>query len=167
MKTSSNSTILISVTVAVGLWLVATLLEGDDRWLPPDAGAASDTPMSAPRRDTPVRTGTDAMSCQRVEAGLVERVEAAQSCKVDDDCTLFDFGYPMQCMTSVAKAEIPSLRMAYRDYEQSCAYRVYYDCPSGSMDRQAVCRNNRCAVDLISNEPLKDETLRHLGIETQ
>jgi hypothetical protein len=70
-------------------------------------------------------------------------------------------------MTSVAKAEITSLRLAYRVYERSCAYRVYYDCPSGSMDRQAVCRNNRCAVDLVSNEPLKDETLRHLGIDTR
>jgi hypothetical protein len=167
MRTSSNPTILVSVAVAIGLWLVATLLEGDDRWLPPEAGIASETRMSSPRQDTPVRTSTDANSCQRVEADLVERVETAQYCTTDDDCTLFDFGYPMQCMTSVAKAEITSLRMAYRDYERSCTYRVYYDCPSGSMERQAVCRNNRCAVDLVSNEPLKDETLRHLGIETQ
>jgi hypothetical protein len=167
MKTSSNSTILVSVAVAVGLWLVATLLEGDDRWLPPAADSLANAGASSRRQDTPVRTTTDANSCQRVEKDLVERVEAAQHCTVDDDCTLFDFGYPMQCMTSVAKAEITGLRMAYRDYEQSCTYRVYYDCPSGSMERQAVCRNNRCAVDLVSNEPLKDETLRHLGIDTK
>jgi hypothetical protein len=167
MKTSSYPTVLVSVAVAVGLWLVATLLEGDDRWLPPEPGAVGDTRLSAPRPDTPVRTSTDSVSCQRVEADLAKRVEAAQYCNTDDDCTLFDFGYPMQCMTSVAKAEITSLRLAYRDYERSCAYRVYYDCPSGSMDRQTVCRSNRCEVELVSNEPLKDETLRHLGIKNQ
>jgi hypothetical protein len=156
---------LISVVLAVVLWLAATLLEGDERWLPARTGATPDSRLSSPRADAPLRTGTDAMSCQRVEAGLIEQVGAARSCAVDDDCTLFDFGYPMQCMTSVAKAEITTLRLAYRHYEQSCAYRVYYDCPSGEMQRQAVCRNNRCEVDLVGNEPLKDETLRYLGIK--
>jgi len=145
---------------------VATLLEGDDRWLPSGPGPAADRQLSAPRPDTPVHINTDSMSCQRVEADLVEQVAAAQYCATDDDCTLFDFGYPMQCMTSVAKTEITALRLAYRDYERSCAYRVYYDCPSGSMRRQAVCRNSHCEVDLVSNEPLKDETLRHLGIKS-
>jgi len=165
MKTSSYPTALVSVVVAVGLWLVATLLEGDDRWLPADPVPSLDSRVSGPRPDSPLRTNTDSMSCQRVETDLIERVDAAQYCAADDDCTLFDFGYPIQCMTSVAKAEITALRLAYRDYEQSCAYRVYYDCPSGSMERQAVCRNNRCKVELSSNEPLKDETLRHLGIK--
>jgi len=156
---------LVSIVVAVGLWLAATLLEGDDRWLPAEPGQAVDSRLSTPRRDTPLRTNTDSLSCQRVEEGLVEQVGAAQYCATDGDCTLFDFGYPIQCMTSVAKAEITALRLAYREYERSCAYRVYYDCPTGPMQRQAVCRNNRCEVELIGNEPLKDETLQHLGIK--
>lgn len=167
MKTSSYPTVLVSVAVAVGLWLVATLLEDDDRWLPAEIATASDQGLSTPRPDTPLETVADASSCQRVETRLVEQVEAARHCATDDDCTLFDFGYPMQCMNSVAKSEITALRFAFRDYEASCAYRVYYDCPSGSMERQAVCRSNRCAVELVRIEPPKDETLRHLGIKDQ
>ena len=68
-------------------------------------------------------------------------------------------------MTSVAKSEITALRLEYRNYERSCLYRVYYDCPTGHMERQAVCRNNRCTVELQSNEILEEATLDYLGID--
>lgn len=165
MKSSSNPTILLSVVLAVVLWFAATWFEDDSRWLPGEPVQPVDMSLDTPRRDTPLRVNTDALSCQQVETDLVSDVEAAQYCTTDDDCTLFDYGYPIQCMTSVAKAEITALRMAYRNYEQSCAYRVYYDCPSGAMERQAVCRNNRCEVELLTLDPLKDETLQHLGIK--
>ena len=96
---------------------------------------------------------------------LVARGAGSQYCQTDEDCTLFDFGYPIQCLTSVSKSEITALRTAYRRYEDSCAYRVYYDCPSGDMEREAVCRSNRCEVDLVSMEPPEAETLRHLGLK--
>ena len=96
---------------------------------------------------------------------MVRRVEEARYCTTDDDCTLFDYGYPIQCMTSVARSEITALRLQYRRYEESCEYRVYYDCPSGSLERQAVCRQNRCGVKLADIDPLKDATLQHLGIK--
>jgi hypothetical protein len=164
-KSSSNPTVLISVVAAVVLWLAATWFEDDSRWLPDGSAPTFDTTMDAPRSDTPLRVNTDALSCQQVETDLIRKVDGAQYCSTDDDCTLFDYGYPIQCLTSVAKSEITALRLEYRNYEQSCAYRVYYDCPSGTMDRQAVCRNNRCAVDLVNNEPLEDATLQHLGIK--
>ena len=165
MKQSSNPTILLSVVLAVVLWFAATWFEDDARWLPGEPVQPVDMSLDAPRRDTPLRVNTDALSCQQVEANLVSDVEASQYCATDDDCTLFDYGYPIQCMTSVARDEITALRMAYRNYEQSCAYRVYYDCPSGEMERQAVCRNNRCEVELLTLDPLTDETLQHLGIK--
>jgi len=165
MKSSSNPTVLLSVVLAVALWLVATWFEDDSRWLPKEPVAAVEFPMDGQRTDTPLRTNTDAMSCQQVETELVADVDAAQHCVTDDDCTLFDFGYPIQCMTSVAREDITALRLAYRNYEQSCAYRVYYDCPSGNMERQPVCRNNRCEVELVTIDPLKDETMQHLGIK--
>ena len=165
MKSSSYPTILLSTAVAVLLWLAATLLEDDARWMPPVATNTIDTSLAAPRPETPLRVNSDAMSCEQVEAGLVQQVDEAQYCSTNDDCTLFDYGYPIQCLTSVAKSEISALRLAYRNYENSCSYRVYYDCPSGPMERQAVCRNNRCEVDLVGNEPLTDETLQHLGIK--
>ncbi|MDH5345167.1 MAG: hypothetical protein OEW59_05325 [Gammaproteobacteria bacterium] len=165
MKSSSRPTILVSVVLAVGLWLAATLMEDDSRWLPPVPGEEIDTTLAATRADTPLRANTDVLSCGQVEENLTRQVGEAQSCSTDDDCTLFDFGYPIQCMTSVAKSEITALRLAYRDYEKSCAYRVYYDCPSGELERQAVCRNNRCAVELVGSEPLQDETLQHIGIK--
>ena len=165
MKTKSNPKIIISVGLAVALWLVATWFEDDSRWLPEEPPGSVDLALQVPREDTPLRVNTDALSCQQVESSLINKVEESRYCSTDDDCTLFDYGYPIQCMTSVAKTEITALRREYRDYEQGCAYRVYYDCPSGPMERQAVCRNNRCAVDLVDNDPLKDATLRHLGID--
>lgn len=165
MKSSSYQTALISVIAAVVLWLVATWFEDDSRWLPPEAVKQIDTTVQAPMTDTPVRIDTDVLSCSQAEETLQARVDSAQYCSSDDDCTLFDYGYPIQCLTSVAKAEITALRLEYRNYENSCAYRVYYDCPSGEMERQAVCRDNRCAVELISNDPLQDATLQHLGIK--
>jgi hypothetical protein len=165
MKSSSNPTVLISVVAAVVLWLGATLFEDDSRWLPPEANTRFDTAVEAPRRDTPVRIDTDVLSCSQAESNLQAKVDDARYCSIDDDCTLFDYGYPIQCLTSVSKSEITSLRTEYRQYESSCAYRVYYDCPSGDMERQAVCRNNLCSVELISNDPLQDMTLQHLGIK--
>ena len=155
---------MISVVLAVVLWFAATWFEDDSRWLPAEQEVQEPLALQSPRSDSPLRVNTDALSCQQVEEDLVASVASAQYCSSDDDCTLFDYGYPIQCMTSVSRSEITSLRIAYRSYEQSCAYRVYYDCPSGSMERQAVCRNNRCEVDLVSNDPLQDETLQHLGI---
>jgi hypothetical protein len=33
------------------------------------------------------------------------------------------------------------------------------------MERQPVCRSNRCTVELQSNEVLEEETLEYLGID--
>ncbi len=165
MKSSSYQTATISVVVATVLWLAATWFEDDSRWLPPAVPVDIDTSMAAPRPDSPVRIDTDVLSCAQAESNLQEKVDNAQYCYSDDDCTLFDYGYPIQCLTSVATSEITALRLEYRKYEASCAYRVYYDCPSGEMEREAVCRNNRCTVELISNDPLQDATLQYLGIK--
>ena len=165
MNPSSYPTILISVALAVLLWLAATLLEDDSRWLPAEPPQAVDTAPATPRADTAIRPDGDAPSCGGVEAALTRQVDEARHCVTDDDCTLFDFGYPIQCMTSVSKDEITALRLAYRNYEQSCAYRVYYDCPTGDLERQPVCRRNRCAVELVGSEPLQDETRHHIGVE--
>jgi len=165
MKSPTYQTALISFIAAVVLFLVATWFEDDSRWLPPQGTERIDTSLQSTRPDTPVRVATDVLSCSQAEAKLQASVDSAQYCSIDDDCTLFDYGYPIQCLTSVAKLEITALRLEYRKYEDSCAYRVYYDCPSGEMERQAVCRNNRCTVELISNDPLQDATLQHLGIK--
>ena len=167
MKPSSYQTALISVVAAIVLWFVATWFEDDARWLPPEVQNQFDAAVEAPREDTPVRVDTDVLSCSQAEATLQAKVDEARHCTADADCTLFDYGYPIQCLTSVAKSEISALRVEYRNYENSCAYRVYYDCPSGEMERQAVCRSNRCSVELISNDPLQDMTLQYLGIKDQ
>ncbi len=156
---------LISLAAAIGLWLVASWLEGDS-WSP---DAALPTPGefagAGVRPDSSIRTDAQGSACSVVEDTLREKVAASQYCTTDDDCTLFDYGYPIECLTSVAKSEITALRYAYRDYEESCAYRVYYDCPTGQMERQAVCRSNRCAVELQSTGILEEETLEYLGID--
>jgi len=165
MKRLPYATALLSVTIAVALWLIATWLEGDPPYLIPRPESAAEFGNAEVRPDSPVQIGPDVSGCEQSEDILRTKVDAAQFCSTDEDCTLFDYGYPIQCLTSVAKNEITALRLEYRKYEQSCAFRVYYDCPTGNMERRAVCRSNRCAVELQSNEILEEETLDYLGLD--
>ncbi len=165
MKQLPYATALISISVAVALWLIATWLEGDSPRLVPRPGEGTGFVNSEVRPDTPVQVTPDLNRCEQVEDALRHKVDDAQICSTDDDCTLFDYGYPIQCLTSVAKTEITALRLEFRNYGERCENRLYYDCPTGSMERQAVCRNNRCAVELQSTEFLEDETLDYLGLE--
>lgn len=166
-KKSSNPVMLISVVLAVALWLVATLFDDPSRWLPRVPATPRPTGLPAPRDDSPLRVNTDRLSCQQAEAEIVAKVEDSRHCVRDEDCTLFDFGYPIQCLTSVSGDSITALRLEYRRYEASCEYRVYYDCPSDGARREAVCRNNRCEVDLVTDDVLQDLTLHHLGIDNR
>lgn len=159
------ATAIISVLVAVALWSLATWLESDSPWLATEPSALTPIADEAVRPDTPVQTSQSAAACQRAEDILRAKVDQSQYCSSDDDCTLFDYGYPIECLTSVTKDEITALRLEYRNYEQSCAHRVYYDCPTGEMKRQAVCRDNRCAVELQSTKILEEETRDYLGLE--
>ena len=161
------ATALISISLATVLWLIATRFEDESRWLPVEQGMQPDLTMAQPRADTPVRTNETAANCEQVEDALRKKVASAQHCSTDDDCTVADYGYPIQCLTSVAKSEISALRLEYGNYEKNCAFRVYYDCPSGAAERRAVCRNNRCEVDLVTTDLLQDKTLEYLGIERQ
>lgn len=165
MNGHTGTTASLSIIVAVILWSLATWLEGERN--EPDARsievARAFTDEVTP--DTEIRSDGVLQSCRGAENTIREIVDASQNCVIDDDCTIFDYGYPIQCLTSIAKTEIPNLRRKYRNYQQSCQYRVYYDCPSAPLQRQAVCRNNRCAVELQTIDILKDATLDHLGIE--
>lgn len=165
MKRLPYATATISGIVAIVLFSIASWFEDDERWTELAVTETPDMSMSQARDDTAVRVNTGVASCAQAEDDLRRKVESAQYCATDDDCTLFDYGYPIQCMTSVAKVEITPLRLEYRKYEASCAYRVYYDCPSGNAERQAVCRNNHCEVELLTIDLLKDQTLDYLGIE--
>ena len=153
------------IAAAVVLWAVASFFEDDARWTELAPGSARDLPSDAPRADTPLRTNTSAASCEQAEAAMLRKVDESRYCVIDDDCTLFDYGYPIQCLTSITKNEITALRREYENYHESCQYRVYYDCPSGDAERVAVCRNNRCEVELVMPDILQDETLKHLGIQ--
>lgn len=157
-------TALISVTAAVALWLIATWLEGDTPGLASSPEPGPGIAHTQIRPDSAVQVSPDVTGCEQAEDTLRAQVDAAKHCSTDDDCTLFDYGYPIQCLTSVAKSDITMLRLAYRNYQQSCAFRVYYDCPTGRMERQAVCRNNRCTVELQSTEFLEEKTLDYLGL---
>lgn len=159
------STTLLSVIVAVVLWYVATLLEGETEWPKQPEMAEMESPFAGGREDTAVLGGAAALRCQKAERDMQALVDEARHCQTDDDCTIFDYGYPIQCLTSVAKSGITALRVEYRDYEASCEHRVYYDCPSEPLRREPVCRNNRCEVELRQPDFLKDKTLQHIGVE--
>lgn len=159
-----------TLTAAIA-WLVAILLLGfmikmaDDKSLSRqfESGDTPVTPTAEPSASA--APAPPEPSCEDTERTLGDLIESARYCTSDSDCTLFDFGYPIECMTSVAHSEITVLRLAYRRYEQSCDYRVYYDCPTEPMERLAVCRENRCTVSLDTIDSLEEETLEYLGIE--
>ncbi len=158
----------LSVLVAVVLWYLATVLEGNGV-AEPRAGGANGVPeFGRQREESPVMGGAAALRCRQAESRMQALVDASQYCRRDEDCTIFDYGYPIECLTSVAKTEITALRLEYRQYERNCEFRVYYDCPSEPLERQPVCREGRCAVELRPlDDYLRDETLRHLGIDEQ
>lgn len=166
MNGLTGSTAFISILVAVILWSLATWLEGETDEADVRAVEATHAFVDEVTSDTEIRSDGVMQSCRSAENTIREIVDASQSCTVDDDCTIFDYGYPIQCLTSIAKAEIPKLRREYQNYQESCEYRVYYDCPSAPLRRQAVCRNSRCAVELQTIDILKNETLDHIGIDS-
>jgi hypothetical protein len=162
----SSFTTLISIAVAVLLFLMANYFEDDARWQVPQSEDGERAPASSRTTfESPLQTISAAENCEQTERELVRAVDSARACRTDDECTIFDFGYPIQCLTSVAKSEITRLRLQYRRYEASCDFRVYYDCPTGHLDRRPVCNENRCAVELESVDELRDDTLDYLGIE--
>lgn len=159
------STAAISVLVAVILWYIATSLEDDTRWLEAAPKSGDVAGFGRQADDSPLHGGAAALRCQNAERSMQNLVEQSRMCRSDDDCTIFDYGYPIQCLTAVASAEISALRIEYRNYEANCEFRVYYDCPSEPLERHPVCRNNRCEVELRAPDFLRDETLHHLGID--
>ncbi|HLU07794.1 MAG TPA: hypothetical protein VKZ91_14645 [Woeseiaceae bacterium] len=168
MPRSVPSWLLLSLALAVVLWLIATVLENSLRApepVPPDVQPAGEPGLDAGRSPDSVDRADDAeaMSCQESEDQLKLVIEDARSCTVDDDCTLFDYGYPLDCMTSVAKDQIPRLREEYRRYGEACEHRVFYDCPTAPYVRLALCRNNQCIVELDKRDDLEGATLDQLN----
>lgn len=152
----------LSIVIAVVLFALATWIEGD----PPEPSTPDPdrTPqmIREVRPETPLRGVVAAQSCRDAEAALMATVEASQACEVDEDCTILDYGYPIQCLTSIAQDAVSEVRLEYRNYEQACSHRVYYDCPSEPLVRVPVCRNNRCEVELSRNEILEQLTKEYL-----
>ena len=163
MEQLSSSTMAISTVIAVVLFAVATFIEGERPAPEPPPEEVTPQMIREVRPDTAVRDDQDAQSCKAAETALMARVEAAQACEVDADCTILDYGYPIQCLTSIAQDQVSAVRLQYRSYEESCTYRVYYDCPSEPLERVPVCQNNRCVVELRTNDQLKQLTLDYIN----
>lgn len=153
---------VVSVIVTLVLGYVIKTVNDDPSWLPVEPDGSSATPAAEP--GAAVAASPSVFDCVETENSLRSRIETARYCTTDDDCTLFDFGYPIDCMTSVAKSDITDLRLEYTRYEESCNFRVYFDCPAEPMERRAVCEQNRCTVSLHTIDVLEEETRDYLGI---
>ena len=163
MKKPGSAWLPVSVAVAVVLWFLATAIEDRLRVSDPSPSPHVES-LDDEREDFPAGdVASDPMSCEASEDRLKLVIDGARSCKVDDDCTLFDYGYPLDCMTSIAKSEIPLLREEYRKYDESCEFRVFYDCPTDPYVRLALCRNSRCIVELDRRDDLQDSTLEQMN----
>lgn len=150
------TSIIVSAVLALTMWMFITWFQQ-----PPM--------IQMPTAPTPAVTGIvpevyEVPACDDVEAEMRKLVQNSRGCNENSDCAIFDYGYPIECLTSVAKRSIPSLRREFRRYHASCEYRVYYDCPTGDMQRIAVCRQNRCEIDLVTIDSLQDATLDYLQI---
>jgi hypothetical protein len=164
VKKHGSAWLPVSVAVAVALWLLATLIESRLQVPDPVPPAAVGPVVDERPDDFPAGdAASDGMSCEASEDRLKLVIDGARSCEVDDDCTLFDYGYPLDCMTSVAKSEIPLLREEYRKYDDTCEFRVFYDCPTDPYVRLALCRNGRCVVELDRRDDLQDSTLEQMN----
>jgi len=161
MNRTSLTTMTAWLLAILLLWLMIMIDSNDLSWLQIGTGEPPAAPVANSPTD-PVPT-EPALSCEKTENLLRDLIDTARYCTTDSDCTLFDFGYPIDCMTSVAKLEITALRIEYRRYEQNCDFRVYYDCPAEPAQRRAVCMENRCSVSLQTIDNLEDETLEYLG----
>ena len=77
MKYLTSSTTALSMVVAVVLFVVATLLEGERP--PPDLLPEESTPnlISEVRRDSPVRDEAATRDCRSAEEELLERLDAS------------------------------------------------------------------------------------------
>lgn len=164
MKKFGSAWLPVAVAIAVVLWLLATLVENrlqpsEPLTLANEEAVGDERPGEAPSRSQ----ARSPMSCEASEERLRRMIDDARFCNVDDDCTLFDYGYPLDCMTSIAKGEIPALRDEYRNYDESCEFRVFYDCPTEPYVRLALCRNNRCVVELDRRDDLQDSTLERMN----
>lgn len=146
----------LSAALAVGLWLVATLGDLVLRAPPPPPPPASSVPPTASRAPVPPVVPA---SCADVEDNLELLVGESRACATDEDCTLFDYGYPIDCMMSVAKSAVPGLRTAYRQYDESCEHRLFYDCPTEPFVRVPLCSNNHCVVELFREGDPEGRTL--------
>lgn len=156
MQKSTINILRLSAVVALGLWLLATLGEMMLRPPPPPpAPAVPEESVEQRRGEAPALPA----SCPAVEDNLESLVAESRDCETDDDCTLFDYGYPIDCMTSVAKSAIPGLRTAYKQYDESCEHRLFYDCPTDPFVRVPVCRNKRCSVELFGNGSAEGRSL--------
>ena len=165
MNSLTGPTAALSIILAVILWGLATWLEGAKNGPKTPAVEAVQAFADEVTADSRLRSDGVLQSCREAENTIRRFVDASQNCEVDDDCTIFDYGYPIQCLTSIAKSEITTLRHEYDKYQQSCEYRVYYDCPSEPLQRKAVCRSSHCIVELQTVELLRDATLNHIGVE--
>lgn len=150
MQRATIVLVVLSVLVAAVLWMSATLLQHN---IQGEQDGADDSFLRQPRPAQQEPAEAPPMSCEETENRLTEVVEGSRSCVADEECTLFDYGYPIDCMTAVAKDRIPRLREEYRKYDESCEYRVFFDCPTEPFVRLPVCRNNRCVVELDRSEP--------------
>ena len=151
------------MVIAVALWSLATMLEARLGRAPVDAPSTPAAARESPNERSRPPDVAPSMSCEASEDSLRKIIERARACNVDDDCTLFDYGYPMDCMTSVGKDDIPLLRDEFRKYDETCEYRVFYDCPTEPYVRLAVCRNNRCIVELDRLDTLRESTLERIN----
>ena len=154
MNRPPASSVVVSVVLAALMGFVVVWFE--QPVLPPPAQnrpVVTEPPPPAP---------SEAASCDEVEGQMRVVVEQSRACSIDADCAIFDYGYPIECLMSVARSSIPVLRREFERYHESCEYRVYYDCPTGDMQRLAVCRNSRCEVDIVSADSLREETMNLL-----
>ena len=101
-------------------------------------------------------------TCVQLEAEFAAKLEQAQPCQVDADCSLARFECPFQCVNSVSTSILAELKREETAFQQTCN-RCESSCPQTLTKWRAACVRQRCIVMDRSIEELEEATRRLLN----
>lgn len=79
------------------------------------------------------------------ESYIKERIEKANYCEEDSDCTVASFGCPFGCWNHINKAEVKELQKLVNAYNKE-ASPCKYKCSVSPRDSDLECANNKCQL---------------------
>ena len=82
--------------------------------------------------------------CEALEGEIGRLIDQMNSCNIDSDCIITEFGCPFGCYTLLHKdADEPRLQRKVANYKSTCS-RCMYDCDVFPKQEEIKCVSNKC-----------------------